>query len=299
MRTTITKIIAIGFFIFFVSGCTNPLSKKNQSPSDTLSVTASFYPLAFLAEQIGGDFVTVTPIVSMGVEPHEYEPTPSDFSNIVSSKVFIYHGAGMDAWASRISDELTDKKVITVNASSRINLLQGSDPHFWLDTTLMQKISEQILTALSEADPAHRSEYEHNANQLVSELQQLHDAYTKELTTCRVRSVATSHNAFAYLANRYGFEQVPITGISPEVEPSIQDIKNLITLLKYKNIKYVTFETLASARIAEVIATEVGAQSLVLNPIEGLTQEDLDAGDTYISLMNKNLQTLKTVMECN
>ena len=280
--------------IFSLSGCS---TSQPQANTNSIQIAASFYPEAFLAEQIGGDFVSVYSIIPFGVEPHDFEPSPSDISHITNSKLFLYHGADLDLWASRIAAELDTNKIAVLKASDSVELKSG-DPHFWLDPVLMRKIADSVLEKLISVDPVNRSSYEKNAEALHAKLSALNDDFINGLKDCRVRDVATSHNAFSYMARAYSFTPLSISGISPNVEPSVKDMQNLISILKTKNIHYVTFETLSSARISQTIADEVGAQSLVLNPIEGLTTAENNNGEDYISLMNKNLQTLRTAMEC-
>lgn len=294
----LTKYIVTSVALLMTISLAGCLGTTTQNTSDKISVAVSMYPEAFLTEHIGGDFVSTYVIVPVGVEPHDFEPSPSDLSHITNSKLFIYHGANIDLWASRIADELDTSLVHVLNASSSVSLLNDNDPHFWLDPVAMQSVAKNILKELILVDPSHTAEYEKNAAILISQLESLHNDYAQTLRECRVRTVATSHSAFAYLAQRYAFVQLPISGISPNIEPSVRDMQNLIAVLREKNIRYVTFETLASSRISETIANEVGAQSLILNPIEGLTTEDIKNNHDYFSLMRENLKTLKTVMEC-
>lgn len=312
----ITIFILLLLLISIFVGCAlSPQSSKNPDSFNTgIPITVSFYPHYFLVTEIGKEYVAPTSIVQTGVEPHDFEPTPGDVSRIMQSKLFIYHGAGFDQWAHRIAEQVDPNKVHILEISKGFNLLSAqkeddhdeprgndgaiSDPHIWLDPVLMQKAVEKVADALVKIDPDHRDEYIKNANALTGKLDALHKEYESGLSSCRLRTAVTAHTAFGYLAHRYNFNEYAVTGISPHDEPSVQELKKLIMLLKAENIRYVLFESLASSRLAQTLADEVGAKSLILNPIEGLTKEQQEEGEDYFSLMRKNLITLRTAMEC-
>lgn len=262
-----------------------------------LKVVVSFYPHQFLAEKIGGEFVSVTPIVAAGVEPHDYEPTPEQIKRVLAADVFIYHGAHFDTWAERVIQE-APATFISVQASDGLQLLTGPDPHFWLDPSLMEKVAARIAGAMSKKNPEHAEQYQKNYEILAGELNQLSALYISKMQNCKQNFVVTNHNAFNYLANRYGFTVEAMSGLSPQSEPSLNSLKVLRDLLNQHGIKYVLTETLASSRFAQTLADEVGAQTLVLNPIEGLTEEQVAAGENYLSLMRQNAEALSKAREC-
>jgi zinc transport system substrate-binding protein len=172
------------------------------------------------------------------------------------------------------------------------------DPHIWLDPIAMIEESMLVRDAFVKADPDHASTYEANANLLRKELDDLDASFREGLAHCDRREVVVSHNAFRYMAKRYGFTTYAISGLSPEEDPSPKRIAELAELAKQHDIRYIFFETLVSPKLSETIASEIGAQSLVLNPIEGLTSDDLAQGKNYVSIMRKNLQNLRTAMHC-
>ncbi|HLD21309.1 MAG TPA: zinc ABC transporter substrate-binding protein [Patescibacteria group bacterium] len=297
------------------ASCTN---QEVHTTSEKLNVVASFYPLAHFAEQVGGSFISVNTITPLGVEPHDFEPTPQDIASINTAQVFLFQGAGLDPWAEQIQNDVAHAGVAVVEMTEKVPLLTASgeehahegeeedfehaageyDPHTWLDPLTAVQEVEAIRDALKQADPEHAATYDANAQAYIVQLQQLHDAYQQGLDLCRFREIIVSHNAFQYLAKQYAITTIPIAGITPDQEPSPRAIAELSTLAKEKGIKYIFFETLASPKIAETIATEINAQTLVLNPIEGLTPEEVQSGKTYISVMQDNLQNLRTAMEC-
>ena len=274
-----------------------PSSAPSLLDSDPLIVEASFYPLAEFARQVGGDLITVGTITPGGIEPHEYQPTSRAITAIYGADVFLWNGDGLDVWAEAIAPEVAAKGVISVKMSAMVDS-RYDDPHFWLDPAIAIQAVNAIRDTLSAIDPTRAETFTKNAATYSQQLSQLDADYRAGLTRCDNRVVVTPHAAFTYLANEYQFDVIPITGLSPEEEPSAGRLSAIAELAKEKNIKYIYFETLVSPKLAQTIADEIGAQTLVLNPIEGLTNEDIAAGKNYLSIMRENLTNLKTGMLC-
>jgi zinc transport system substrate-binding protein len=283
--------------------------KPVEPQGQKISIAATFYPLAFLAEQIGGEFVTVIQITPGGIEPHDYEPTPQQLAAVHDADVFLINGAGIDPWAEALNDELASEGVMTVNIANALEIVEASeehddeygyevDPHFWLNPVFLQTQAELVRDALSELDPAHENDYRGNERRLITELSRLDQAFRSGLAQCEDNTIIVSHDAFGYMADEYGFETTAVAGLSPEEEPSSGRIAEIADIAKRENIKYIFFETLVSPKLAETIADEIGAQTLVLNPIEGLTPDDEAQGKNYFSIMRENLQNLRTAMQC-
>lgn len=297
-----------------------PVSKDSVTQDEKLKITASFYPLAFLADAVGGDKVEVVNLTPAGAEPHDFEPTPKDLVNLYASDLVIYSGAGMEPWLEKLTPELASKNIILLNASQKINLLEleslqsqvehkdhdhqeghehtSLDPHFWLDPSLFAQFAESISSALVQLKPEFKNEFSERLKALQTSLDALDSKYRSELATCQLRDVVVSHEAYNYLAKRYTINMYAISGISPEAEPSPSRLKVLKDLAVSKNIDYVFFESLASPAVSQTLAKEIGAQTLVLNPIEGLTQEDVALGTDYFSIMEENLKNLRTALKC-
>ncbi len=174
----------------------------------------------------------------------------------------------------------------------------AQDPHVWLDPVLAKQIVQRIAAALAGADPAGKPTYEANAQAYAARLDALHRAYERTLATCKRRELVTAHAAFGYLAARYGLEQVPISGLSPEAEPTPGRLAELIDFVRTHGVTAVFFETLASPKVAETVARETGARTMVLNPLEGLTPVELAQGKDYLGIMEENLRSLAAGLEC-
>jgi zinc transport system substrate-binding protein len=276
-------------------------------------VSASFYPIEILARRVGGDLIEVYNPVPPGVEPHDLELTPRAIERIQQSRVFLYLGRGFQPAIDRALDTIKNEQTIDKDVSVGIDLMPASpdegehveegndaayDQHIWLDPLLAQAMTSNIAEALSQADPQHQAAYNANAEKLRSELAALDEEYKVGFKSCARKEIITSHAAFGYLTRRYGLEQLAVSGLSPETEPSPARMQEVINLAKERDAKYIFFETLADPRVAQVIAEGAGAQTLVLNPIEGLTEEQVKEGKDYFSLMRENLSNLKLALDC-
>lgn len=312
-------VLALGVFIFFLNV---PIGlDSNNVDDDRLKVTASFYPLAFFAEQIGGareDRADVYNITPAGAEPHEYELTAQDVARIQNSDLLLLNGGGLEPWARNIGKNIANNEVVIINAGERFISLERlednhndeeseeheeehegeMDPHVWLSPILASKMVDVILAGFVDVDVENMGYYEANVTKLKDDLNELDMEFRKGLANCAKDAIVTSHSAFGYLAREYGFEQVAITGLSPEAEPSVREFAEIAEFARDRDIKYIFFESLVSPRLAEALANEVGAETLILNPLEGLTQQELIDGKDYFSEMRKNLTNLQIALQC-
>lgn len=300
------------FFLILLSGLALLAGCASGTPSQTtgkLSIVTSFYPLYELASTIGADKVEVTNLVPAGSEPHDYEPSPQDIISLNNARLVVINGAGFESWSEKVVPDLQAKGVKVVELSKTVGgLLQDSagvaaqgnsiDPHFWLDPVLYQQEAVFIGKTLEQIDPANKDFYATNAESYAKKLQKVADDYQTGLSTCRLRSIVTSHAAFGYLAKRYGLIVSAISGLSPDAEPSARKIAGLTDLVKKEGIKYVFTETLFSSKIADTLAAEAKVQTLVFNPLEGLTKDEMAGGENYVTIMEKNLQQLRLALEC-
>lgn len=269
-------------------------SRGGYEGDGKLKVAASYYPLYDFARQVGGDRVSVINMTPAGSEPHDYDPSPQALISAHESAVFIYNGGPLEPW---VDSFLSDYTHDVVKASQDIPLLTG-DPHFWLDPVLAQQIIVTIRDGMSKADPENAGYYAENAKRYNQALAELDKRFESGLSTCTLDTAISSHGAFSYVAHRYGFQIASIAGIEPDNEPSPAKMAELTNLVKQKNIRYIFFESLVSPRLAETIASETGAETLVFDPIEGLSQADQDKGRDYISVQYDNLAHLKKALNC-
>jgi zinc transport system substrate-binding protein len=253
---------------------------KSES-SGTTSVVAGFYPLAFAAEQIGGDRVKVTNLTPAGAEPHDLELTPRELEEIFDADLVLYVGGGFQP-AVEEAVESSDVRAIDV--------LEGDvDPHVWLDPVRFAKVVERIGAEL---------QGEAHARELAARLRALDGDFREGLADCDRRELVTTHDAFGYLADRYDLEVIPITGLAPEAEPSPHDLEGIAALVEERGVTTVYTEPLLSPEIGETVAREAGATTAVLNPLEGLTEKELARGEDYFTVMEANLDALRTGLGC-
>jgi zinc transport system substrate-binding protein len=283
------------------------VKNKNTVPlvSSKIQVTTSFYPLYFFANQIGGDKADVLNITPAGAEPHDYEPTPSDIASIENSNMLILNGGGLEAWGDNIKKNINPKQTLVVTAGENLTNQRVAedgkdivDPHIWLAPPLASEMVDKILAGFMQVDPANKDYYQMNATKFKTELAGLDSEYKNGLANCASKDIVTSHAAFGYLSTVYGLHQVPISGLSPDAEPSPKQLADVADFVKKNNVHYIFFESLVSPKLSETIARETGTKTIVLDPIEGITQEDLAKGTNYITVMESNLKALETVLQC-
>jgi len=277
----------------------------DDGSGDRPRVIASFYPFAFVAEQVGGDHVEVDNLTPPGAEPHDLELTPQQVADLSEASLVIYESGFQPAVDDGIEQAgLSDDAILDVTevvplapaTESADDESTDVDPHVWLDPTLMQQIANATADRLIEIDPPHRSAYERDRDRLVSQLVQLDTEYEQGLADCERRTIVTSHDAFGYLARRYDLEQIPIAGIDPHAEPAPSDQAEIADLVRDDGITTVFTETLVSDDVAQSIADETGVTVATLDPIEGLDDDTSD--ETYLDLMRDNLEVLREANGC-
>jgi len=311
-KLTLIALIILSLIALLVSGCAAPSSGTKAVEANTYNkilVAATFYPLYDLTKSIVGDKGEVYSIVPAGVEPHDYEPRPSDLKKLNLADAFVTLGLEF----AELEQDLVDTGnpgVKVISASKRISLLQsiqegvvekgdklvttGLDSHIWLSPKNAQQMVLNIMTELANIDSANAEYYLNEGQKLVEGLKSLDQEFTIGLVSCQKNVILVNHNAFTYLGRDYGFDIISIQGLEPEVEPTPQQLVRLIEEAEEHDLKYIFYEELVDPRIAQTIAKEVDAQVLELNPLEGTA----DNSATYISQMKKNLKNLKIALGC-
>jgi zinc transport system substrate-binding protein len=280
---TITTLICLGVVVAAGSGC----GGTSQARPGTTQVVAGFYPLAFAAEAVGGDAVDVRNLTPAGAEPHDLEISPGDVRDVHSAGVVLLLGHGFQPELEKAAG--SGSEVLALLDTPGLEPFANGDPHVWLDPRRYALIVRRVGAALGRRGPATR---------LVARLDELDREYRRGLARCDRREIVTSHEAFAYLAQRYRLRQIAVTGLTPEAEPAPRDLERVVDLVRSTDATTVFFETLVSPRLAETVAREAGAKTAVLDPIEGLTAEEADRGDDYFTLMRRNLAALRQALGC-
>jgi zinc transport system substrate-binding protein len=263
-----------------------------------VTVAAAFYPLAFVAQRVGGDDAHVTNLTQPGNEPHDLELDIRTTAEVADADlVLLVHGfqpAVDDAVAEVAEGEVLDvADVVDLKESTEDH--GEKDPHFWQDPGRMATLTEAVAGSLSTIDPDHAATYAANAEALVADLDRLASDYEEGLRGCERDTIVVSHDAFAYLA-RFGLTVEGIAGLSPDAEPTPADLARLQQLIDTDGITTVFSERLVSPRLSETLADDMGITTAVLDPIEGLSDETAD--EDYLSLMRANLTALEEANGC-
>ena len=282
-------------------------TSTNADEGGKTSVVASFYPLAEAAQQVGGDLISVQNLTPPGVEPHDLELAPDDIEAIATADVIVYLGGGFQPAVEDAISQAED--AVTVDALEAVDTNEAPpseaeegltvDPHVWLDPGRYEEVVRTVADALSEADPANESTYDADADAYVAKIAALDDDFRAGLADCQRTTIVTSHEAFAYLAESYGLTEVGITGLSPEAEPSARRLAELKDLVEQEGITTIFAEELVSPKVAETLADEAGITVEVLDPLESLTEDQVAAGEDYVSVMRENLTILRGALDCS
>jgi zinc transport system substrate-binding protein len=308
----LVSIMMVAVLIMGLAACSRTTEKPAEQSG--LTIYTSFYPMQFLASRIAGDKAQVISLVPAGVEPHDWEPKPKTLAGLQESDMLIYNGAGMEAWLEDFLPSLQKAGVKTVNTSTGLELIpfdekneeedhEGEDlaydPHVWVSPAKYKQQAQSVLNALIEVDGANQEYYNSNYNMLAEELDKLDGDYRQAVAGFKSKVFIVSHSAFEYLAKDYGLTQLPIRGVTPQAEPSPAKLAELVQICRENNIKYIFFESLVSPKLSETLANEVGAETLVLNDGQGITEDQIKQGRNYITIMYENLENLKKALSDN
>lgn len=288
-----------------------------SEPGASLSVATAFYPIEEAAREVGGDRAAVSNPVPPGAAAHDLELTPESAADIETADLVLYLGEGFqpaveDAVANRGEGAPSVDLLDTVELRGADTAVPGvvgevdgtliaggvKDPHFWVDPALYSEMVGEVRDALIAADPDGEATYMANADAYLADLDALESEFTTGLAPCRGRALVTSHAAFGYLADRYGLVQAPIAGISPDDEPDPKSLAATAAFAKEKGVTTVYFETLVPKDLAQTVANEIGARTDALDPVEGIPQDQLDAGASYLSIQRDNLARLTSGLGC-
>ena len=309
-----------------LSACSSTAPSSTSGAKDgTLTVMASFYPLQYLAEQIGGEHVTVTSLTPAGAEPHDLELSPKTVDALSSADAVIYL-AGFQSAVDEAIEQQAPKTVIDV--SPAVQLVEAgvdanhpseeedegtdeaqsseadghedhhhdmsADPHFWLDPVRMANAATLVGDKLAEANPANAEMYKTNAKALKDELTSLGNDLVSKTSTCQIKTFVTAHTAFGYLADRTGLTQVGISGLDPDSSPSPARLAEISQIAKDQGVTTIFTEALIDPKIAQTLADDLGITTAVLDPIESQTDPSKD----YSGVMNDNIDALTKALNC-
>ncbi len=251
-------------------------------------VVVTIYPLYEITKEIAGDRLEVVSVMPPNADMHTFEPDPKTLAYIEKAKAVVFTGTLSETWEKRIYKRAKNLNKKIINASEGVKIIEG-DPHFWISIKNAIIIVENIKNRLKEIDPENAEYYEKNAENFIKKLKELDIEYKNALNTCSKKIIIVTHPAYTYLAEEYGFEQIPIYEVH-EVEPSPKRIKEIIEKAKKEKIKFILYEKGFDKKIAETLAREINAELLEVNPI---------ISGNYIETMKRNLEAFKVAMECS
>ena len=299
-----------------LAGCGDDSGGRRADGPGRVAVVAAFYPLAEVAQRVGGDRATVTNLTPPGAEPHDFELSTDRVDELLDADIVLYVGEGFQPAVEDIVGRIDGTAVDVLDraelrargeddhghegeAEEEEHADESDlDPHVWLDPRRLAAIVERVRDAYVDADPEGEAAYDRGADEYLAALDQLDQELAAGLADCDRDSIVTSHAAFGYLAARYGLTQDAITGLSPEAEPDPARLAQLADEVRAEGITTIFYETLVSPDVAETLAREAGVDTAVLDPIEGLTDEQLEAGETYFTVMRQNLTVLRAALGC-
>lgn len=307
-----TLLLSVG--LFFVSR--GSIEKK----SDKIVIVATLFPQYDFAKQIGGDKVDVSLLLTPGTETHTYEPTPQDIIKINNADLYLYTGKYMEPWSDRIASGV-DSETKIVDVSANVNLIEsehdeqqedkeheeelehnhGYDPHIWLDPDRAIIMVNNIADALISIDSENAKYYRANADRYIAEIQNLDSDINQTIKSAKSKKVAFGGTfAYAYFVNKYNLEYVSAyDSCGEDTEPSVTNIKNVIDYMKENSINVIFYQEMSSGKIADAIARETGAKKLVLHTVHNATLDEINRGETYVTIMRKNLENLRVAFKQN
>lgn len=279
--------------VLVITGCTSSNNKDNEK----INVVASFFPVYDLIKRVGGDKVEVNNLTQTG-DAHSFQPGIKDMENISKSDLLAINGAGFEGWIDQIKSSQPDLKILDLSEGIDLIEVDGhTDPHTWLSVKNPQLMLEKIKDKLIEIDKKNEDYYNKNYEKALEEFKSVEKKYDEELSKYKGRAFIAPHAAFNYLLQEYDLEQVGIEGINSVNEPNAARMKEIVDIMKSKNINTVFYEYGQSDKIAQTIAEEVNGKVLPISTLEVITQKDVDNGMDYIKLLEMNLENLVTSFE--
>lgn len=312
----VKRFLAMASLVLALSACGSSSSQPDTKNAQ-ITVAASFYPIEEIVRRVGGTHVSVVGLTTAGEGAHDVQLTAKNLDVLASASAVFYISDGFQPDVEKAVDSLPSN-VVPVDLLQTVTLLDvvaqldgtegetdgevlasGKDPHVWLDPANMVAMTTAITDSLSLLKPDFATEFSAAAKSYIAELQALGSEIDTKLATCESRALVTSHRAFAYLAKRADIRQVAIAGVNPEEEPSAKSLEAIAAFAKANKVSTIFFETLLPADLAKTLADKVGATADLLDPIEGISSDDLASGATYLTIQRDNLARIAKGLRCS
>ena len=302
-KKSIFFLVGMMFFAFIVLSFV-----KKESADTKTKVAVTTFALYDIVKNITHNRVEIVKILPFGVDVHSFEPTPKLMVELQNSDLVIISGAGLEPWATKFEFK---NRVLDMSKYVKLRELkhhhddedehhhEGVDPHYWLDVENMRLSAEILTKELVKISPKNKEFFEKNLELYLTKLKKIDDRYKQKLSACKKNVIVVNHNAFGYLADRYGFEVKHLTGLSPESEPSAKKMSQIIDFVKQSGVDTIFFESFVNNRAIKSIANESGVKIDVLQPMGNITYDEHKRGLTYSDIMQINLEKLSKALVCN
>jgi zinc transport system substrate-binding protein len=295
----------------FLSACGNSKGESSKEETkDALDIYTTVYPLQYFTEAIGGEYVNVETVYPPGTDEHSFEPSQKDIVKMAESDLFFYIGYNLEGFVTKAEPILSKEGVSTIAVGETVHLEEeehaheedghdhgGVNPHLWLDPVYSIDMAKTIKDELTKKMPEQEEYFNSHFNELSEKLEALDEKFATTIESGRTNKIIVSHSAYGYWEERYGLEQIGITGLTSSNEPSQKELGKIVTMAEKEDLNYVIFEQNISSKLTEIIQKEMGAKSLELHNLSVLTDKDIEAGEDYFSLMEKNVKTLQTALQ--
>ncbi|MFE4812519.1 metal ABC transporter solute-binding protein, Zn/Mn family [Peribacillus simplex] len=299
----------------FLSACGNSKGESSKEETkDSLDIYTTVYPLQYFTEAIGGEYVNVETVYPPGTDEHSFEPSQKDIVKMAESDLFFYIGYNLEGFVTKAEPILSKEGVSTVAVGETVHLDEhaheeehsheedghdhgGVNPHLWLDPIYSIDMAKTIKDELTKKMPEQEEYFNNRFNELSKKLEALDEKFAATIESGRTNKIIVSHSAYGYWEERYGLEQIGVTGLTSSNEPSQKELGKIVTMAKEEDLNYVIFEQNISSKLTEIIQKEMGAKSLELHNLSVLTDKDIEAGEDYFSLMENNIKTLQTALQ--
>lgn len=296
------KVLFLILLICLTACQPNNTDKKN---GNKIQLYTSIYPLQYAAEQIAGDKAIVESIYPAGVDAHTYEPSSRDITKLANGDALLFLGAGMEGFAETIANALESQEIDLIELGEDKSIFNAShdekeddhshsdlDPHIWLDPLRMIEIGAKIKEELIRISPENESLFTDNFTDFKQKMLELDESFTETLHDKPNKKILVTHAAYGYWEERYGIEQIAISGISSSDEPSQKELANIANTAKENDLHYIIFETSTSNKVASIIQDYIGAEKLYIHNLEVRTETEIEQNEDYVTLMKKNLHVL-------
>ncbi len=314
MKRYFKLAVLLSLSSFLLIACSN--EKQETTADGKLVIYTTLYPLEYFANRIGGDDVQAKSIIPPGSDAHSFEPTTRTMTKLAEADLFIYNGAGMEGFAEAAKETLQNEDVTVLESAQGIHLDEtqeeheahenkeshaGHDhgdvnPHIWIDPILAIEQAENIKKTLINLSPEKKETFETNFEALKKDLLKIDESFQEMVENVPKKEFLISHDAYSYWEKRYGLEQLSVSGLSPSQEPTQKQLEDIIQTAKDHHLTYMLFEQNATPKPAKAVQHELGLKTLRIHNLSVLTEEDIENDETYLTLMEKNIETLREAL---